>query len=131
MAKVEMRYFDIKDAINLQAKITEEIGSKAGYDTKFIKKLESVLDSIKDDGCYPNFSDKLAHLIFSSLKFSPFLEANKSTALMLGIFFILLNNMPIAVENFAFAMQNSIILIKEQKLSENELKDLIESFLKG
>jgi len=45
------------------------------------------------------------------LKFSPFLEANKSTALM----FLLLNKMPIAVENFAFAMQNSIILIKEQK----------------
>lgn len=130
MAKVEMRYFDIKDAINLQAKITEEIGSKAGYDTKFIKKLESVLDSIKDDNCYPNFSDKLAHLIFSSLKFSPFLEANKSTALMLGIFFILLNKIPIAVENFAFAMQNSITLIEEQKLSESELKDLIESFLK-
>jgi hypothetical protein len=29
--------------------------------------------------------------------------------------FLLLNKMPIAVENFAFAMQNSIILIKEQK----------------
>ena len=49
---------------------------------------------------------------------------------MLGIFFILLNKIPIAVENFAFAMQNSITLIEEQKLSESELKDLIESFLK-
>ncbi|WP_181001864.1 hypothetical protein [Campylobacter concisus] len=50
---------------------------------------------------------------------------------MLGIFFILLNKIPIAVENFAFAMQNSITLIEGQKLSESELKDLIESFLKG
>ena len=71
-----------KDAINLQAKVAEEIGSKTGYDAKFIEKLESFLDSIKDDSCYLNFSDKLTHFIFSSVKFSPFLEANKSTALM-------------------------------------------------
>ena len=43
--------------------------------------------------------------------------------------FLLLNKMPIAVENFAFAMQNSIILIEEQKLSESELKDLIGSLV--
>ena len=49
---------------------------------------------------------------------------------MLGIFFILLNKMPIAIENFAFAVQNSIILISRYRLGESELKDLIESFLK-
>lgn len=38
MAKVKMRYFDTKDAINLQAKIAEEIGGKAGCDAKFIAK---------------------------------------------------------------------------------------------
>ena len=37
MAKVEIRYFDKKDAINLQAKVAEEICSKAGYDAKFIE----------------------------------------------------------------------------------------------
>ena len=130
MAKVEIRYFDIKDAINLQAKIAEEIGGKAGCDAKFIAKLEDILDKIKDDSCYPNFSDKLAHLICSCVVLRPFLDVNKSTALMLGIFFILLNKMPIAIENFAFAVQNSIILISRYRLGESELKDLIESFLK-
>jgi hypothetical protein len=37
MAKVEIRYFDKKDAINLQAKVAEEIGSKTSYDAKFIE----------------------------------------------------------------------------------------------
>lgn len=37
MAKVEIRYFDKNDTINLQAKVAEEIGGKTGYDAKFIE----------------------------------------------------------------------------------------------
>lgn len=63
-------YFDIKHAIRTHDFIIENSGGKFGIIE--IGRIESVLEHIQNDLYYPEFEDKLTHLVFSVNKLHAF-----------------------------------------------------------
>ncbi|WP_233424254.1 Fic family protein [Helicobacter suis] len=59
-----------------------------GYSQTGIGYLASALENIQNDDFYPSFCDKLAHLMFSCIKFHPFNDGNKRTSIYLGMCFL-------------------------------------------
>ncbi|WP_221271159.1 type II toxin-antitoxin system death-on-curing family toxin [Helicobacter gastrofelis] len=65
------------------------------YNLTSMGYLESVLNYIRNDRHCPTFESKLAYLVFSCVKFHPFFDENKRTAVYLAIHFLKLNDKPI------------------------------------
>lgn len=83
-----MKYLSLDEAIILHNDIMEAMNGLQGYNKSQISYLESALTHIQNDEFYPSFLDKLTHLIFSCVKFHPFLDGNKRTALYIAKAFI-------------------------------------------
>ena len=79
-----MKYLSFEDAITLHDKMIEVMGGLQGFDSSRVGYLESALEHIKNDDFYPSFLDKLTHLVFCCVKFHPFLDGNKRTAIYLA-----------------------------------------------
>lgn len=125
-----MRYFDINEAIELHDIIMSEIGGKRGFNESQISLLDSVLSSIQNDDYYPSFIDKLTHLIFSCVKFHPFLDGNKRSAIFLAIFFMELNDKADIYEEFAALMEDVVVEVAAGSISKDELRLIIDEFIK-
>lgn len=124
-----IKYFDINFAIKSHDAIIDEIGGLKGYNKQNIGYLISALDQIQNDDLYPNLSDKMAHLIFSCVKFHPFLDGNKRSAIYLAERFARLNGFNFD-ESFFEIMENVVLDIAKNQTTKDELKTLlIKKFL--
>lgn len=124
-----MKYLDINCALKLHDDIIREIGGLAGYDALRLNYLSSALEQIQNDDFYPQFEDKLAHLIFSCIKFHPFLDGNKRSSIYLAEHFARLNGV-IFDENFFITMENVVVEIADNHLNKENLKEILEKLLK-
>ncbi|WP_169975947.1 MULTISPECIES: Fic family protein [unclassified Campylobacter] len=125
-----MRYFSINEAIELHDIIMNEIDGKRGFNESQISLLDSVLSSIQNDDYYPSFIDKLTHLIFSCVKFHPFLDGNKRSAIFLAIFFMELNDKTDMYEEFATLMEDVVVEVAAGNIDKDELRLIIGEFIK-
>lgn len=124
-----MKYFGIEFATRLHDDIIDEIGGLKGYNKVQIGYLISALEQIQNDEFYPEFVDKLTHLIFACVKFHPFLDGNKRSAIYLGEHFARLNGFDFD-DSFFAKMEEIVIQIAENSLSKEKLKEfLIANFL--
>jgi len=82
-----MKYLTLHQAIFIHDKMLEKIGGSKGYNKTSLGYLSSALQNIKNDLYYPNMADKLAHLTHSCIKFHPFTDGNKRTAILLSDMF--------------------------------------------
>lgn len=122
-----MRYLNLEEVILIHDIIIEETGGLKGFNNCSIGYLESVLEQIKIDDFYQSFEDKLAHLMFACIKFHPFNDANKRSSIYIGMHFLLINDK--SIENFAITMEEVVVLVAEDKISKDELKNIIKDFL--
>ncbi len=78
-----MEYLTLEEAIAVRNEMISKLpkwkGLK-GYSKTGIGYLASALEHIQNDDFYPSFYDKLAHLMFSCIKFHPFNDGNKRTS---------------------------------------------------
>lgn len=123
-----MLYFDIDFAIKQHDAIIEKIGGLKGYNQTQIGYLISTLEQIQNDNYYPNFTDKLTHLIFSCIKFHPFLDGNKRSAIFLGYYFAIFNDIKLS-DDYFFLMEDIVIKIAENSLSKEQLHSLLNSII--
>ncbi|MGB3065390.1 type II toxin-antitoxin system death-on-curing family toxin [Sphingobacterium thalpophilum] len=79
----------IDDIVRVHDKVIEISGGLSGL--KDIGYLESVIYQITNDDYYPEFEDKLTHLVFSINKFHAFQDGNKRTSIAVGAQFLELN----------------------------------------
>ena len=86
-----MNYISLSKAIELHDRIVDDFGGIKGYNQTQIGYLESALENIQNDLYYPNIEDKVAHLMFSCIKFHPFSDANKRTSIALSNMFLILS----------------------------------------
>lgn len=82
---MELVYFDLKHAQKTHDKIIEISGGIQGAID--LGRLDSIIDQIKNDDYYPEFEDKLTHLVYSVNKGHCFTDGNKRTSIALGAFF--------------------------------------------
>ena len=79
-----MRYLSLQEVLELHDRMIQAMGGLSGANPKQIALLDSALTQIQNDDYYPSFIDKLTHLMFACVKFHPFIDGNKRTALLIG-----------------------------------------------
>ncbi|MBB4118524.1 death-on-curing protein [Mesonia hippocampi] len=120
-------YFDIEHAIRTHDFIIENSGGNSGIIE--IGKVESVLDHIKNDLYYPEFEDKLTHLVFSVNKFHAFSDGNKRTSIALGAYFLEVNGIEYCIDKFIIEMENIAVYVADNKIDKELLHEIICSIL--
>ena len=124
-----MKYLSFDEAIALHSDIMEEMGGLQGFDNSRVGYLQSALEHIKNDDFYPSFLDKLTHLIFSCVKFHPFLDGNKRTAIYLAKAFIKLNAPEILPNDFYEKLENVVVSVASDEIDKDSLKAILAEML--
>lgn len=124
-----MKYFDLSFAIKYHDDMLEIIGGLAGYNETQIAYLDSALEQIQNDDYYPNFIDKITHITFSCVKFHPFLDGNKRSALYLGYHFANINDIFCSRDYFT-TMEEIVVKIAENSVLKDELKEILIKLMK-
>jgi death-on-curing protein len=83
--KARLNYFGVEYAIKEHNFIIEHSGGLSGV--RDLGMIESVLEHIKNDEYYPDFLDKLTHIVYGFNKNHVFHDGNKRTSLALSAFF--------------------------------------------
>lgn len=122
-----MKYIKLDTAIEIHNDIIDTIGGLSGYNEKQVGYLASALEHIKNDDYYPTLADKITHLMFSCIKFHPFLDGNKRTAIFLAMHFLDLDDK--YAENFAIEMENIVVNVAEGSISKSELNQILKDFI--
>ncbi len=116
-----MKYFHLRFAIDFHDDMLSEIGGLKGYNKTQIAYLDSALEQIQNDDYYPTFFDKMAHMIFSCIKFHPFLDGNKRTSIYLGCHFAKINGLD-CPNQYYIQMEDIVVKIANNAISKDELK---------
>lgn len=123
-----MKYLSLKSAIEIHDMIIEKTGGFLGVRNS--GQIESILENIKNDTYYPDFYDKITHLIFSLVKFHCFNDGNKRGAIGVGGAFLIINDYP--PEKIKFFMRSCEILVvdvAEGLIDKAELRKIFEIIL--
>ena len=124
-----MKYLSLDEAIILHNDIMDKMDGLQGFDSSRVGYLESALEHIKNDDFYPNFLDKLTHLIFSCVKFHPFLDGNKRTAIYLANAFIELNCPEAFTDDFYQKLENVVVGVASGEIDKDSLKAILAEIL--
>jgi death-on-curing protein len=124
---MELIYADIRRAIHIHDKILELSGGRPGMKSQ--GELESVLHHISNDDYYPEFEDKLTHLVFAVNKGHCFNDGNKRTSIGLGAFFLLANGLDGFVDKFIIEMENVAVAVADNIIDKELLREIIGSLL--
>jgi death-on-curing protein len=120
-------YFDIEHAIRTHDFIIENSGGNSGIIE--IGKIESVLEHIQNDLYYPEFEEKLTHLVFSVNKFHGFNDGNKRTSIALGAYLLEVNGIEYCIDKFIIEMENIAVYVADNKIDKGLLQEIISSIL--
>ena len=120
-------YFDIHYAVKTHDYIIAKSGGRSGV--LDLGKLESVLEHIKNDLYYPEFEDKLTHLVFSVNKLHAFNDGNKRTSIALGAYFLEVNGIDYCIDKFIIEMENIAVYVADNKIDKALLQEIITSIL--
>lgn len=124
-----MRYVKLDEAILLHETLMHKMQGLSGYDKARISYLESALTQIQNDKYYPSFLDKLTHLCFACVKFHPFLDGNKRTALLLSKAFVMLNCPETLNKDFYQRLEDVVVDVAEDRISKEQLKEVFARLL--
>jgi death-on-curing protein len=120
-------YFDIEHAIRTHDFIIENSGGNSGIIE--IGKIESVLEHIQNDLYYPEFEEKLTHLVFSVNKFHGFNDGNKRTSIAFGAYLLEVNGIEYCIDKFIIEMENIAVYVADNKIDKGLLQEIISSIL--
>ncbi|MGX3098877.1 type II toxin-antitoxin system death-on-curing family toxin [Helicobacter sp. 23-1046] len=124
-----MNYLSLEDAIALHDKMIEVMGGLQGFESSRVGYLESALEHIKNDDFYPNFLDKLTHLVFCCVKFHPFLDGNKRSAILIARVFVLINAPEILPNDFYERLENVVVGVANDEINKDSLKAILAEVL--
>lgn len=125
-----MKYLSLDDTIILHNKMMKIMGGLQGFDKSRINYLESALQHIKNDDFYPTILDKLAHLLFCCVKFHPFLDGNKRSAILIARVFIMINAPEILPNDFYQKLENVVVSVASDEIDKEKLKAILADILK-
>lgn len=120
-------YFDAEHAVREQEKIIKLSGGLAGVKNR--GQIDSVLEHIQNDIYYPEFEDKLNHLVYSIIKNHSFNDGNKRSSIALGAFFLEINGFEHRVRLFVTELENIVVYVAENHISKDLLKEIISSLI--
>lgn len=124
-------YFDYNDLISKHVEIIEKSLDDENPNVRHSSAVKSILEFVRDDTYYPEFIDKITHLVFSIATRQDFFAANKRTAVVAaGAYFLEINSFNQAViDNFIRGMENPILLVARDELSKEDLRAVINDLI--
>ena len=126
-----MRYLTLDEALILHGDIMQEMQGLKGFNKAQIGLLDSALTQIQNDKFYPEFLDKITHLMFACIKFHPFLDGNKRSAIYLANAFVEFNCSELLPNDFYQKLENVVVDVASDKINKDELKGLLDGILKS
>ncbi len=123
-------YIPYQQALEIHHKTVEKSGG-GSYGSINIGYLQSALELIQNDIYYPDFEDKLTHLIWSINKNHAFSDGNKRLSITLGLQFLSLNGYLFCIKRFLFEMENISYHLAAGNIDKELLQDIIHSFLEN
>ena len=126
-----MRYLTLDEALILHGDIMQKMQGLKGFNKAQIGLLDSALTQIQNDEFYPEFLDKITHLIFACVKFHPFLDGNKRSAIYLANAFVEFNCSELLSDDFYQKLENVVVDVASDKINKDELKGLLKGILKS
>ena len=120
-------YFTVAYAIKEHDFIIEESGGAHGINS--IGLLESILEHIQNDLYYPEFEDKISHLVFSVNKNHAFIDGNKRSSIALGAYFLEINGLEYCIDRFIIEMENITVQTADNKFEKDLLQKIIFSII--
>lgn len=124
-----MKYLSLDEAIILHNDIMDTMNGLQGYNKSQISYLESALTHIQNDEFYPSFFRQTYTLIFSCVKFHPFLDGNKRTAIYIADAFIELNHPEILREDLYEKLEDVVVDVASGKIDKENLKKILIEIL--
>ena len=124
---MELVYFDLKHAKETHDKIIAISGGIQGVID--LGHLDSIIDQIKNDDYYPEFEDKLTHLVYSVNKGHCFNDGNKRTSIALGAFLLEVNGLDTFVNKFIIEMENIAVFVADNLISKELLREIMGALL--
>lgn len=125
--EIGILYFDAAHAIREHDWLIENSGGLAGMLNE--GALISVLTHIQNDDYYPNFEEKITHLVFSVNKNHAFNDGNKRSSLVLGAYFLEINGYDYCVKKFIVEMENIVVWVAKNNISKALLQKIITSII--
>lgn len=92
-------------------------------------RLESIMVHIQNDDYYPDFVDKVTHLLYQINKGHCFNDGNKRTSIAIAVFFIQLNGLDSLVSNFIKSMENIAVHVADNRIDKDLLREVVDSLL--
>jgi death-on-curing protein len=123
-------YIPYEQALEIHKKTVEKSGG-GSYDSINLGYLSSVLELMQNDMYYPEFEDKLTHLIWSINKNHSFSDGNKRLSITLGLQFLSLNGYLYCIKRFLFEMENISYHLAAGNIDKDLLQDIIHSFIEN
>ena len=120
-------YFDITRAVSIHDWIIDTTGGLTGNNN--LDLLDGTLEHIQNDLYYPEFEDKLTHLVYSVNKAHAFSDGNKRSCIALGALFLKLNGYTHLVNHFVKEMENITVCIANNDIDKGLLSEIISSLL--
>ncbi len=120
-------YFPPDRAVQEHDKILNISGGKAGILHQGL--LVSTLAFIQDDDYYPEFVDKLTHLVYSIAMNHCFVDGNKRSSIALGAYFLELNGHGNIVPAFMVEMENVVLWVAKGLVPKEMLLEINVSLL--
>ena len=124
-----MRYLSLDEAVILHNDIIQKMGGLQDFDKSRVGYLESALQHIKNDDFYPTLLDKLTHLVFCCVKFHPFLDGNKRSAIYLAKAFLMLNAPEMLPNDFYQKLENVVVSVASDEIDKDKLKAILADIL--
>lgn len=123
-------YISKEQALETHRKTIELSG---GGDTSLINigYLESALEHIQNDDYYPEFCDKLVHLIWSVNRNHSFSDGNKRLSITLGVQFLAMNGYLYCINRFLIEMENISYHLAAGRINKELLSKFVKSFLEN
>ena len=126
-----MKYLSLDEAIILHNDIMRQMGGLQGFDKLRVAYLESALQHIQNDDFYPTLLDKITHLVFCCVKFHPFLDGNKRSAIYLAKAFIKLNAPKMLPNDFYQKLENVVVSVASDEIDKDTLKAILANLLES
>ena len=126
-----MKYLSLDEAIILHNDIMRQMGGLQGFDKSRVAYLESALQHIQNDDFYPTLLDKITHLVFCCVKFHPFLDGNKRSAIYLAKAFIKLNAPKMLPNDFYQKLENVVVSVASDEIDKDTLKAILANLLES
>ena len=120
-------YFDTEYAVKTHDKILEISGGIHGIID--LGRLESILQHIQNDDYYPEYENKLSHLVYSVNKNHCFNDGNKRTSIALGAFFLQINGLDAYVTKFIREMENIAVAVADNLIDKDLLHEIVLSLV--